>query len=159
MRWRAQRGVVPRQQFDSCCLNEIGRFFLSQAPDHTARATFFTPMRASSYHFELAQASSVIVMVGRKLLTQYVFPQPPRRSSVASATTLALGRGRTTCARFLRWIRRAIPDFVASSPAVSELYWGEKCLHVCPKIANLAPRLGRSTLLLLVLDLVELNRE
>ena len=42
-------------------------------------------------------------------------------------------------------IRRAIPDFVASSPAVSELYWGEKCLHVCPKIPNLGPRLGRST--------------
>ena len=75
-----------------------------------------------------------------------MFPQPPRRSSVASAITLAPGWVRITCAIFLRWIPRAIPDFVASSPAVSELYWGEKCLHVCPKIANLAPRLGRSTL-------------
>jgi hypothetical protein len=35
-----------------------------------------------------------------------------------------------------------MPNLVASSPAVSELYWGEKCLHVCMKIANLAPQLG-----------------
>jgi hypothetical protein len=75
----------------------------------------------------------------------HMFPQPPRRSSVASAITLAPGWVRITCAIFLRWIPRAIPDFVASGPAVSELYWGEKCLHVCPKIANLAPRLERST--------------
>ena len=86
-------------------------------------------------------------MVGRKLLTQKKFSQPPRRSSVASAITLAPGWVRITCAIFLRWIPRAIPDFVASGPAVSELYWGEKCLHVCPKIPNLGPRLGRSTLL------------
>ncbi len=58
---------------------------------------------------------------------------------------LALQRGRITCAIFLRWFPRAMPDLVVSSPAVSELYWGEKALHVRPKIANLGPRLGRST--------------
>ncbi len=49
------------------------------------------------------------------------------------------------CGRFLRWVPRAIPNLVASRLAVSELYWGEKCLYVCMKIANLAPQLGRST--------------
>ena len=34
---------------------------------------------------------------------------------------------------------------MASSPAVSELYWGKKALHVCMKIANLGPRLGRTS--------------
>jgi hypothetical protein len=65
------------------------------------------------------------------LSSNNVFPQPPRRYSGASATTLALGRGRIMCGRFLRLIPRAIPNLVASSPAVSELYWGKKCLHVC----------------------------
>eukprot|EP01043_Picozoa_sp_COSAG02_P029670 COSAG02_NODE_1858_length_10636_cov_6.878333_1_plen_231_part_00 len=55
-------------------------------------------------------------------------------------------KGHIVCGRFLRWIPRAIPNLVASSRAVSELYWGKKALHVCMKIANLGPRLGRSTL-------------
>ncbi len=49
-------------------------------------------------------SSSAIVVVGRTMLTQKVSAalRTSRRSSVASATTLALGRGHTTCARFLR---------------------------------------------------------
>jgi hypothetical protein len=77
---------------------------------------------------------------GKKALhSPDVFPQPPRRSSGASAASLALGRGRITWACFLRWFPSAIPNLVVSSPAVSELYWGKKALHVCPKIANLGP--------------------
>ncbi len=89
----------------------------------------------------------VSYMVGQKSVTQNKFPRSPRAviSSGASAASLALGRGRIMCGRFLRWIPRAILNLVASSPAVSELYWGKKALHVCMKIANLAPQLGRST--------------
>jgi hypothetical protein len=81
------------------------------------------------------------------ICSTYVFPQPPRHCSGASAVTLAVGRGRTTRACFLRWFPSAIPNPVVSSPAVPELYWGKKALHVCPKIPNLAPHLGRSSTL------------
>jgi hypothetical protein len=51
-------------------------------------------------------------------------------------------QGRIMLGILLRRFPGAIPNLVASSPAVSELYWGEKALHVCMKIANLA---GAST--------------
>eukprot|EP01043_Picozoa_sp_COSAG02_P003928 COSAG02_NODE_99_length_37069_cov_24.910957_24_plen_1416_part_00 len=78
---------------------------------------------------------------GASSRTSSAFIQPKH---TRSATTLAPGWVCITCAIFLTWTPRAIPDFVASSPTVSELYWGEKCLgilHVCPKIANLGPHL------------------
>eukprot|EP01043_Picozoa_sp_COSAG02_P048149 COSAG02_NODE_4698_length_5082_cov_4.415412_2_plen_1410_part_00 len=46
---------------------------------------------------------------------------------------------------FSRSFPSAIPNLMVSSPTVSELYRGKKALHVCPKIPNLAPHLGRST--------------
>jgi hypothetical protein len=118
---------------------------LSWPGNGNACGRFFTSLRASPLRSEVPQPSGTIVVVGQKSVTQDKFPQPPRRCSGASAASLALGRGRIMCGRFLRWIPRAIPNFVASSPAVSELYWGKKALHVCMKIANLGPRLGRST--------------
>ena len=46
---------------------------------------------------------------------------------------------------FMNRYPRAARSYKVSGRAVSKLYWGEKALHVCPKIANLGPSFGRIT--------------
>jgi hypothetical protein len=103
---------------------------LSRPGNGTSCACFFTSLRASPLRSESGsewerEGAGAGASGSGSDFKYYVFPQPPRRCSGTSAATLALGRGHTVRACFSRWTPRAIPNLVASSPAVSKLYWGE----------------------------------
>jgi hypothetical protein len=71
------------------CAFRVGSFTPGAGPQLDHISLYASP---EEHHL----AASAIVVVGRKMITQKKFPQPPRHSSATSATTLSLGRGRIT---------------------------------------------------------------